>query len=161
MAETLTLDVIGTLVYLKNDLWKGIITIVFFDKACEIPLSARISETGSTANQVAALVAALENFKRQHKRIMDDVQNHLFQYYMSEIEQYRAQVGAVTADHPTVPIITSVKEMANLVEPKSVYCPYGKRFGLLFNCTWEPELGVGVVIENDGVKAIGPQDILL
>ncbi|WP_407665834.1 DUF6985 domain-containing protein [Mycolicibacterium aubagnense] len=33
--------------------------------------------------------------------------------------------------------------------------------GLLFDCTWEPELGVAVKFVDETVAEVGPQDIVL
>ena len=33
--------------------------------------------------------------------------------------------------------------------------------GLLFRCTWEPELGLAVKIVNEEIEEVGTQDIVL
>jgi hypothetical protein len=54
--------------------------------------------------------------------------------------------------------------LARLVKPEAVVFRYGNTrptFGLLLNCTWEEEHGVGIKFVNGKVTQVGFQDIVL
>ncbi|WP_411909115.1 DUF6985 domain-containing protein [Bacillus sp. RAR_GA_16] len=64
------------------------------------------------------------------------------------------------------PQFHSIKDLTKIVNPTELIVrrvrEHGKRrLGLLFEAKWDIENGVGVKIENEVVKEVGYQDIVL
>lgn len=64
------------------------------------------------------------------------------------------------------PTISTKDEIANIVEPKQLIFPMVfdedvSHVGLLLECTWEPEHGLAVKIEDEEIIEVGFQDIVL
>jgi len=64
------------------------------------------------------------------------------------------------------PKISSIEELGEIVTPTSLLIRYDfedgvRRVGILCDCTWEPEHGLGISIEDEKVVEIGLQDIVL
>jgi hypothetical protein len=63
-----------------------------------------------------------------------------------------------------MPLIKSVGELARLVTLEGVHFNYGcddPTCGLLCECTWEEEHGLGVLFEKGKVTEVGYQDVVL
>ena len=64
------------------------------------------------------------------------------------------------------PLITRKEQLKPLLTPTQVPIrrAHGKPtriVGLLFNCSWEPELGLALKFADEKIEDIGPQDIVL
>lgn len=64
-----------------------------------------------------------------------------------------------------MPIISGKQDLVRLVKPTTLFVPEpllldDRVIGLLYDCTWEPELALAVKIVNETVEEVGPQDIV-
>lgn len=105
------------------------------------------------------------NFMSNMDEIMDAVELGIFEYYEDNYEEYRDMAGEVEADK-IAPEISTIKELGNLVIPtqliiRRVRKNGVRRIGLVSDCTWDTDNGVGVRIENEKVEEVDYQDIVL
>jgi len=161
MARTISDYVFGTISY-KN-IWRGETSITFFEKTVNIDLYIN----GDEDEEISPIQRdSFVSFKENESRIVKEAEDKVYDYYLGVIEDYRAmQLSEELADKNT-PRISSVKELAYLVQPISLLIDYDyhdgtRRIGILCDCTWEPEHGVGISIVNEKVSKVGFQDIVL
>jgi len=150
-------ELFGTIIY--EDLWIGKTSITMFGICEKIDLCINGEEI--TSNQREAFF----NFQSSMDRIMREAEESIFEYYLSNYEDYRAMYNSDKADI-MAPKISSVRELSRLVKPTGLLIIYDfedgiRRVGVLCDCTWEPEHGLGISIENENVIEIGFQDIIL
>ncbi|MNJ60667.1 hypothetical protein D3C77_564170 [compost metagenome] len=90
----------------------------------------------------------------------------IFEYYLENYEDHRAMQGSSEEAKKVAPKISSIAELGELVTSTGLLIRYDfedgiRRVGILCDCTWEPEQGLGVSIENEEVVEIDLQDIVL
>lgn len=142
--------------------WTGEQKIKFFGKEKTIILSIDGSEEGEFQQ---AQKDAYRNFVNNMDEIIEKVEDALFDYYQEIYMDYRESFDSEEVDK-LVPVIKEKEELAKLMTPtqliiKRVRKNGIRRVGLLFDCTWEVEHGVGVKIENEEITEVGFQDIIL
>jgi len=153
-------ELFGTIIF--EDLWKGETSITMFGRAEKATLYINGEENNEiTSNQRETFL----NFQSNMDRIMSEAEASIFEYYQSIYEDYRAMSNSDEADI-VAPKISSERELSRLVKPTSLLIRYDfedgiRRVGVLCDCTWEPEHGLGISIENEKVIEIGFQDIVL
>nr|WP_260485316.1 hypothetical protein [Listeria booriae] len=108
---------------------------------------------------------AYTNFMSNMDEIMDAVELGIFEYYEDNYEEYRDMAGEVEADK-IAPEISTIEELDNLVIPtqlivRRVRKNGVRRIGLVCDCTWDIDNGVGVRIENEKIEEVDYQDIVL
>ena len=56
-----------------------------------------------------------------------------------------------------------IREMVNLKYLKVIYTEIGedRELGFIFDASFDPELGIGVLVSNERVVEVGVQDIVL
>ncbi|MBC2161510.1 hypothetical protein HCB29_00405 [Listeria booriae] len=142
--------------------WSGKTSITMFGKKREVTLSIDGEED---ANFSLIQREAYTNFMSNMDEIMDAVELGIFEYYEDNYEEYRDMAGEVEADK-IAPEISTIKELGNLVIPtqlisRRVRKNGVRRIGLVCDCTWDIDNGVGVRIENEKVEEVDYQDIVL
>jgi hypothetical protein len=113
----------------------------------------------------AAQRAAYEAFNGSKDALVEQAEPALFSYYTGIVGELREQFGAPLADE-MAPLITRKEQLKSLLTPTQLFIQraFGKPtriVGLLFNCSWEPELGLAVKFVDEKIVDIGPQDIVL
>lgn len=108
---------------------------------------------------------AYTNFILNMDTIMKDAEVKIFEYYQEICMEYREMVGVEDADK-IAPIIHDKAEMKDLVTLEEIVINRAivkniREVGLLFECTWEEEHGMGVKIENEQITEVEYQDIVL
>lgn len=108
---------------------------------------------------------AFENFEKNIHKLLEDAEEAVFHYYKTICDEYRERLGVEYADEKA-PVVASKREMKGVLTPKEVILQEsfgsGSRIvGLLFDCTWDPALGLAVKIIDEVVDEVGPQDIVL
>nr|WP_311772971.1 hypothetical protein [Listeria booriae] len=108
---------------------------------------------------------AYTNFMSNMDEIMDAVELDIFEYYEDNYEEYRDMAGEVEADK-IAPEISTIEELGNLIIPtqlivRRVRKNGVRRIGLVCDCTWDIDNGVGVRIDNEKVEEVDYQDIVL
>lgn len=91
------------------------------------------------------------------------VEDGIFDYYQKEVcEEYR-KILKEQADE-LAPIINDKKELTKLITPTDLiifYCDDCREVGILFECSWDNDAGLGVLIINEEVETIGVQAEIL
>lgn len=108
---------------------------------------------------------AFRRFEESRTSLLCQAQDRILFHYQRIAPERRTQVGPSLADR-MVPMIAAPGDIAELVTPKELLIQQslgsGERLiGLLFDCTWDPDLGLAVKIVDEEVIEVGPQDIIL
>lgn len=141
----------GELIY--DDLWLGKTEITMFGKNNKIDLLIYGEDSEPiTINQRDAYV----RFKENMVDIIKVSEVKIYDYYLRCMDEYQLQK----------PSISSISELVEHVTPMGLLLDYDyedgiRRIGIVCNCSWEREHGLGVRIENETVVEIGLQDIVL
>ena len=97
--------------------------------------------------------------------IMNEVEDKIFDYYLSVFEEYRAM--REEDKDKVAPIICDKNELAKLIEPITLLIDYdfedgsAQRWGFVMETIWEPSHGLGVLIQNKEVTKVGYADVIL
>jgi len=154
-------ELFGEIIY--EDLWIGAIEITMFGKNQKILLNIYGEENEEiTSNQRDAF----SQFKLNMPNIVKESEDKIFKYYLENCDDYRAMQSNSEEVEKIAPKISSIEELGKLVTPTSFLIRYDfedgiRRVGILCDCTWEPEHGLGISVENEEVVEIGVQDIVL
>jgi hypothetical protein len=144
-----------------SDLWERPIDLPFLGQVRAVRLWVLIDEEGGIEPPQAE---AYRDFIGRVNRYMGSAEEAILRYYRSVCDNYRGKMGIGADDDPKVPLIGSVGELARLVTLEGVYFKYGcdkPTCGLLCDCTWEEEHGLGVLFEEGEVTDVGFQDVVL
>nr|WP_198985034.1 hypothetical protein [Herbaspirillum sp. ASV7] len=104
-------------------------------------------------------------FDAQKNQLMPLIEQSMFDYYQGICDEYRSTLGTEFSD-ARCPKIKTPSQLKSLVKPTEIVIQqsFGSEervVGLLFQCTWEPELGLAVKIVNEEIEEVGTQDIVL
>lgn len=156
--ETSMLDnIFGELEY--DFLWEGKTTITMFDKQYEIGLGINgEEEDGIQEIQKESYI----NFKNKESEIMNNVCDKVYEYYkyICEYEPERIDPGVLDK----LPVVSNCMDMKDLVTPIKICIPElddEREIDILFDCTWDFDLGMGVRIVNENVTLVGVQNDVL
>lgn len=133
-----------------------------------IPYKSKILEqevtlTVPTVNGIIAdwQLALANQFCEREEELKDRVYKAIFTHYQEEAEELRLQFGE-EYQH-LVPQVENIDQLKELVTPTGVYIgelePTEEAIGLLFECTWEEEHGLGVLINNWKIEEVSHQDV--
>lgn len=155
-------ELFGELEY-KKKYWRGKTTIKMFDMDIKIMLSVDGHESADFSNIQRE---AFRNFNYDMKKIMDEAEQQIYEYYNKNFEEYREILGNKTEAENIAPKIDSLLALKKLVKPTELIVrrvrKNGKRrLGLLCDVTWDIEDGLGIKIEDEIVEEVGYQDIVL
>ncbi|AJS61116.1 DUF6985 domain-containing protein [Paenibacillus sp. IHBB 10380] len=154
-------ELFGEIVY--EDLWIGTTEITMFGKNPKILLNIYGEENEEiTPNQRDAF----SQFKANITNIVKESEDEIFKYYLENFEDYRAMQSDSEEVEKIAPKISSIEELGKLVTPTCLLIRYDfddgiRRVGILCDCTWEREHGLGISIEDEKVLEVGLQDIVL
>lgn len=154
-------ELFGEIIY--EDLWIGLTEITMFGENKKIILNIYGEENeGITPNQRNAFT----QFKLNMSTIIKKSEGKIFEYYLENYDDYRAMQSNSEEVEQIAPKISSIDELGKLVTPTSLLIRYDfgddvRRVGILCDCTWEREHGLGISVENEEVVEIGLQDIVL
>lgn len=154
-------ELFGEIVY--EDLWIGTTEITMFEKKQKILLNIYGEENEEiTPNQRDAF----SQFHANMINIVKESEVEIFNYYLENFEDYRSMQSDSEEVEKIAPKISSIEELGKLVTPTILLIRYDfedgvRRVGILYDCSWEPEHGLGISIEDEKVVEIGLQDIVL
>jgi len=155
-------ELFGELTY--NYCWEGKTVLNIFGTDQEVFLLINGNEGEEiTANQKQAYIG----FQQNSAELMRKTENAIFNYYLDVFQDYQARLQDAELIKKNAPTITRVDELIDLLKAQTLLIDYdfcdGKpiRMGILFECTWEPEHGVAVRIENGQIVETGFQDIVI
>ncbi|GAS83213.1 DUF6985 domain-containing protein [Paenibacillus amylolyticus] len=154
-------ELFGEIVY--EDLWIGTTEITMFRKNQKILLNICGEENEEiTPNQRDAF----SQFKANMPSIVKESEYKILEYYLENYEDYRAMQSDCEEVEKIAPKISSIDKLGRLVTPIGLLIRYDfedgiRRVGILCDCTWEQEHGLGISVENEEVVEVGLQDIVL
>ena len=143
-------DVFGGLIY-ENLFWRRLYLTEIFGKQINIQLvvdSYDDNDDGSdiTTNQREAFL----NFEKNKKDIIEEIEQAVLSYYKKITNNQMVS-------------FEDIREMVNLKYLKVIYTEIGedRELGFIFDASFDPELGIGVLVSNERVVEVGVQDIVL
>ncbi len=155
--------VLGEIVYTEERGWEGSYTVPFLGREVTVPLIvAAWDEADAIETAQRDAVQLFTERKVELSRRADDA---LYAHYLERLPELREQFGG-SADE-LMPIIGDKEDLARMITPTTLFVPNPFRgstdrvIGPLYNCTWEPELGLTVKFVNEAIEEVGPQDIIL
>ena len=153
-------NLFGVLVY-KKHFWRGHTVIRMFGLEKEILLTVDGQEDAEFSKTQKE---AFSYFLSDMDSIMAHVEKEIHHYYINTVVESREIYGEAGEDQS--PLFHSIKDLTKIVNPTELIVrrvrEHGKRgLGLLCEAKWDIENGVGVKIENEVVKEVGYQDIVL
>lgn len=105
-------------------------------------------------------------FEEHKARMCNAAEEAIFASYRENLPDLRARFGSEFADQ-LAPEIASAENLSLLVRPSELIIqqsfgkPPERVIGLLFECTWEPSLGLAVKFVDEQLNVVGTQDIVL
>lgn len=100
-------------------------------------------------------------FCEKEKELKEQIFESILAYYQDCWVDLKAQFGENFAH--LVPSVENASQLKELLTSVGIYIgelePQEEAIGLLFECSWEPEHGLGVLINNWEVKEVSHQDI--
>jgi hypothetical protein len=145
-----------------QDGWAGTYCYPFFGHDVTVKLFVPCDEGDDIE---ATQSAALTRFDAAKPRLVLEAQHAIYRYYRAIADDYRGRLGSALAD-TRAPVLSNPDDLQALVTPTELIVQQsfdtGHRvIGLLFDCTWEPSLGLAVKFVNETLDAVGTQDIVL
>ncbi len=100
-------------------------------------------------------------FCEKEENLKEEVFQSILTHYLGQVQELRAQFSEEYAH--LVPLVENVSQLKELLTPTGIYIgeldPKKEAIGLLFECTWEEEHGLGVLIKNWKVEEVSHQDV--
>lgn len=141
--------------------WIGVCRINFFGMPRDVRLSIFCDEGEDIEKEQRE---AFLGFEGKKNALVLQAEKEIFLYYSAICQDLRNQFGKEFADK-WAPLITEEKQLASLLVPVGVNVPQSldseeRVVGVLFDCSWAPELGLAVKFVNEEIRDIGPQNIV-
>ncbi|WP_223470275.1 MULTISPECIES: DUF6985 domain-containing protein [unclassified Pseudomonas] len=142
--------------------WTGVCEILIFGRAYEVMLVVQTFD-GASISEDQRL--AFREFNLNKTAISSDVEKAVFGYYLCRVDEYRESFDADEAEIKA-PKVNAIDDMQDLVSLRciKVMSPFdagSRQIGFIFDATFDPQLGLGVLITNGSVETVDTQDILL
>lgn len=151
----------GDITFTKRGGWQGTYTYPFLGHDVTVTLALGGDE-GEPIDDVQR--DAMERFNIRKDELCAQAADALYAEYLERRPELREQFG--TSADELMPIINGKQGLSDLVTPTELVVrepvvSNDRVIGLLYDCTWEPELGLAVKFVNETVEEVGPQDIVL
>jgi hypothetical protein len=145
-----------------DDVWIGLCEVYFFGESYRVELVIQTFDDEPIAESQRI---AFREFKSNKESICSCVEEAVFSHYSEMIDQYRSCFGVDEVDSKA-PRVKSVNDMHGLVSLRrikvmSAFDIAEHQIGFVFDATFDPQLGLGVLVTNGSVEAVDTQDILL
>lgn len=142
--------------------WTGLCEVFIFGSLYEVELIVQTFD-GSSISDIQRL--AFREFNSNKAAVSLAIEKAIFSYYLCRVEEYREgfDVDEVDIKAPKIHAIDSMRDLVSLRSIK-VMSPFGagvRQIGFIFDATFDPQLGLGVLVTNGFVEAVDTQDILL
>lgn len=105
-------------------------------------------------------------FERHKDGMCKNAEDAILAYYRENLPDLHARFGPQFANQ-WAPKVANLQSLSRLVTPLEVIIqesfglPAQRLVGLLFDCTWEPSLGLAVKFTDERLSGVGTQDIIL
>ncbi len=139
--------------------WSKDTKILFFGKEAEIALMIDGEEDGEfDEEQYIAYHSLMQNWEQLQKSFLQPI----LDYY----QQKRHELGYDIALYENYPFVETTDQLLEMISLDGIVVPYGdiregRDIGILFNCTWDQENGLGIRLLNEEVIDVGYQDIVI
>ncbi|POR27205.1 DUF6985 domain-containing protein [Paenibacillus polymyxa] len=149
--------ILGELEY--NYSWAKDTTIHFFGKETEIALMIDGEEDGEFDEaQYTAYQSLMQNWEQLQQSFLQPI----LDYY----QQKRHELGYDTELNENYPLVDTTDQLLKMITLDGIVVPYagiyeGRDIGILFDCTWDVENGLGIRLLNEKVTEVGYQDVAI
>ncbi|WP_098748606.1 DUF2004 domain-containing protein [Paenibacillus sp. EZ-K15] len=140
-------------------IWSKDITINYFGVETPISLMVKGDDEGIfDKEQYLAYQMLMENWEQ--------VQISLLQPILNYYQQKRHELGYDIAFNENYPFIDTTEQLMQMITLDGIVVPYGdineeRDIGILFNCTWDLENGLGLRLLDEKVVDVGYQDVAI
>ena len=103
-----------------------------------------------------SLAFFLDNYEKYKQILLESI----FEYYQDRRDEY----GIDDPNDPDMPEVNDAQEISKMIRLTGMKVRYAKRFGknafgFFFDCTWDPEEGIGIRVKDFNVEEIGIEGI--
>ncbi|MCY6354334.1 DUF2004 domain-containing protein [Clostridium sp. ZS2-4] len=145
---------------LKYDyIWSKYTTIDFLGKETKITLMINGDEDGVfEEEQYIAYNSLMEKWSNLQETILEPILN----YY----KQKRHELGYDIEFNENYPLIETIEKLLENITLVGIVIPYsgaydGGEIGVIFDCTWDDENGIGLCLVDEKVIEVGYQDVAI
>ncbi|WP_313637002.1 DUF6985 domain-containing protein [Paenibacillus sp.] len=149
--------IFGELEY--NYSWAKDTTINFLGKETDISLMVDGEEDGKfEEGQYTAYQSLMQNWEQLQEKFLQPI----LDYY----QQKRHELGYDIEINENYPVIETIDQLIGMITLDGIVVSYegiyeGRDIGILFNCTWDVENGVGLRLIDEKVINVGYQDVAI
>lgn len=142
-----------------NYIWSRDTTIDFYGKETNITLMVKGDEDGEfEAEQYEAYNSLMQNW--------DQLQQNFLQPILDYYKQRRHRLGYDIEPNEKYPLIETKDQLLERINLEGIVVSYagsfeGRDIGILFNCTWDKENGLGLRLVNEKIIEVGYQDVAI
>ncbi|MFO6498388.1 DUF6985 domain-containing protein [Bacillus sp. z60-11] len=139
--------------------WSKDTTIAFFGKETEIALMIDGEEDGKfDEDQYVAYQSLLQNW--------EGLQQSFLQSILDYYNQKRHELGYDVEFNENYPLIETKEQLLEDINLVGIIVPYsdiyeGRDIGIIFDCSWDTENGLGLRLINEKVIEVGYQDVAI
>ncbi|SFD38209.1 hypothetical protein SAMN04488168_1367 [Bacillus sp. 491mf] len=149
--------VFGELEY--DYVWFKDTNVEFCGKEVEISLSVSGEKDGKFLKKQ---YIAYNSFIQNWKKLQHDILQPLLDYY----KQKRHELGYDDTFNENYPLIETIDQLLDRISLVGISVLYtksleGRYIGLSFDCTWDTENGLGILLINEKVARVGYQDVAM
>ncbi|MNJ41067.1 hypothetical protein D3C77_359750 [compost metagenome] len=96
----------------------------------------------------------------------EQLQESFLQPILDYYQQKRHELGYDIAFNENYPLVETIDQLMEMITLDGIVVPYGdiregRDIGILFNCTWDAENGLGLRLLDEEVVEVGYQDITI
>ena len=145
-----------------DEIWTGQCEVALFGEVLEVELIVQTFDDDRISEDQRA---AYREFESSKKAICQQVEQAVFDFYTANVESYRECFDSEEVDvkAPIIDSIDGLRDLVTLINVKVMFAfeDGARQIGFVFDATFDPELGVGVLVTNGLVEAVETQDFLL
>ncbi|CPX14671.1 DUF6985 domain-containing protein [Mycobacteroides abscessus] len=153
--------VLGSIAFTQGAGWEGAYTYPFFGQEVTVTLALGGWEESDPVEPQQ--IEAVAQFNMRKAELCAQAEDAIYAYYLEHLSDLREQFGDSADD--LMPIIEGKQEIPRLVKPTDFFVQLAfsadRVIGLLYDCTWDADLGLAVKFVNEAIEEVGPQDIVL
>jgi hypothetical protein len=139
--------------------WTKNTTIEFCRKSYDIALIVDGEEDGIfDKEQYEAYNSLVKNWEQLQQNLLQSI----LEYYKKERHELGYDIE-FNVNYPLIEKIDKLLEMINLVGITIPYgiCFEGRDIGIIFDCTWDIENGLGIRLIDENIIEVGYQDVAI
>ncbi|MNW62624.1 hypothetical protein D3C74_407670 [compost metagenome] len=96
----------------------------------------------------------------------EQLQQSFLQPILDYYQQKRHELGYDTELNENYPLVDTTDQLLKMITLDGIVVPYagiyeGRDIGILFDCTWDVENGLGIRLLNEKVTEVGYQDVAI